>query len=131
MLQRTVFINKFRMLQGTDVTTNECYNEQFLSINSGCYNKEFLSTKSACYNEQMLQRTVFINKFRMLQRTRKNTISRRNTCVLMTCRALPLWLDRQSSSLLSFVRISYQFSSVISLFASLARKINFFIYSAI
>jgi len=23
----------------TDATTNECYNEQFLSIKSGCYNE--------------------------------------------------------------------------------------------
>jgi hypothetical protein len=32
-------------------TTNECYNEQFLSINSGFYNEH------SCYNERMLQRT--------------------------------------------------------------------------
>ena len=108
MLQRTVFINKIRMLQrtqmlqrrnatkksfyqenqdakmNTDATTNECYNEQFLSIKSGCYNEhrcykkrcyneEFLSIKSGCYNEHrrynewMLQRmnattNSFINK---------------------------------------------------------------------
>jgi hypothetical protein len=66
---------------------------------------------------QTIQRTVFINKIRilqrtqMLQRTRKNTIRRRNTQVCMTCRVLSLWLERQSSSLLSFVRFSYQFSS--------------------
>jgi len=29
-----------------DPTTNECYNEQFLSINSGCYNEH------RCYNER-------------------------------------------------------------------------------
>jgi hypothetical protein len=27
-------------------TTNECYNEQFLSIKSGCYNE------NRCYNER-------------------------------------------------------------------------------
>jgi hypothetical protein len=60
-----------RMLQRTNATTNECYNEQ-------------------CYNERMLQRTVFVNKIRMLQRiqmlqgTRKNTIGRRSTRVRMT-----------------------------------------------
>ena len=65
----------------------------------------------------MLQWTVFINEIRMLQRiqmlqpTQRNTIGRRSTRVRMTCRAFPLWLDRQSSSLLSFVRLSYQFSS--------------------
>jgi len=69
-----------------------------------------------CYNERILQRTVFINKIRMLQRTRRNTTGRRSTRVRMTCRAFPLWLERQSSSLLSFVRFSYQFSSVICLF---------------
>jgi len=57
----------------------------------------------------MLQRTVFINKIRMLQRTRRNTIGRRSTRVRMTCRSFPLWLECQSSSLLSFVRFSYQF----------------------
>jgi hypothetical protein len=80
----------------------------------------------------MLQRTMlqrmnattnsFINKIRMLQRTkmlqrtRSDTIGRSSTRMRMTCRAFPLWLDRQSSSLLSFVRFSYQFSSVICLF---------------
>jgi len=62
----------------------------------------------------MLQRTVFLNKIRMLQRTRRNTIGRRCTRVRMTCRTFPLWLERQPSSLLSFVRFSYQFNSVIS-----------------
>jgi len=69
----------------------------------------------------MPQRTVFITKIRMLQqtqmlqRTRMNTIGQRSTRVRMTCRAFPLRLERQSSSMLSFVRFSYQFSSVISL----------------
>jgi len=61
---------------------------------------------------KMLQRTVFVNKIRMLQRTRRNTIGRRITRVRMTFRVFPLWLERQSSSLLSVVRFSYQFSSV-------------------
>jgi len=70
----------------------------------------------------MLQRTVFINKITMLQRTQmlqrtgRNTIGRRSRSVRMTCWAFPLWLERQSSSLLSFVRFSYQFSSVTCLF---------------
>jgi len=68
----------------------------------------------------------FYNKIRMLQRTRRNTVSRRSTRMLVTCRAFPLWLERQSSSLLSFVRYIYQFSLVIFLFAPLAVKIYFF-----
>jgi hypothetical protein len=60
-----------------------------------------------CYNERMLQRTVFINKIRMLQRTRRNTIRRRSTRVRTTCRAFPLWLERPSSSLLSFAKFTY------------------------
>ena len=63
----------------------------------------------------VLQRTVFINKIRMLQRTRRNTIGRHSTRVCMTCRAFPLRLEGHSSSMLSFVSFSYQFSSVISL----------------
>jgi len=63
----------------------------------------------------MLQRTLLINKIRMLQRTqmlqrtRWNTIGRSRPRVRMKCRAFPLWLERQWSSLLSFVRFSYQF----------------------
>jgi len=82
-------------------TTNECRNEQFLSIKSGCY------------NERMRQQTVFVNKIMMLQwtqilkRTWKNTIDRHSMPVCMTCRAFPLWLERQSLSFLSFVRFSY------------------------
>jgi hypothetical protein len=61
-----------------------------------------------------------VNKIRMLQLTRRNTIGRRSTRVPMTYRAFPLWLERQSSFLLSFVRFSFQFSSVICLFVPLA-----------
>jgi len=62
----------------------------------------------------MLQRT------HVLQRTLRNTIGRRSTRMRMTCRAFQLCLDRQSSSLLSFVGIIYQFSSVICSFSPLA-----------
>jgi len=55
-----------------------------------------------------LQRTVSINKITMLQQTCRNTIGRRSTRVPMTCRAFPLWLERQSSSLLSSVKFSCQ-----------------------
>jgi len=81
-----------------------------------------------CYNKWMLQRTIFINNIRMLQRTqvlqrkRRNTTGRRSTHVHLTCRTFPLWLKRQSSFLLSFASFSYQFSSVLCLFASLAGK---------
>ena len=46
---------------------------------------------------------------------KRNTIGRRSTRVRMTCPAFPLWLERQSSSLLPSVRFSYQFSSAICL----------------
>jgi hypothetical protein len=90
------------------------------------------ATTNECYNERMLRRTVFINKIRMLQRTqmlqrtRRNTLGRRSTRVRMTCRAFQLWLECQSSSLLSFVRFSCRFSSVICLFVPLAVKMCFF-----
>jgi len=54
----------------------------------------------------------------MLQRTRRSTIGRRSTRLRMMCRACPLWLKRQSSPLLSFVRFSYQVSSVSCAFSS-------------
>jgi hypothetical protein len=79
-------------------------------------------TQWVCYNEQMLQRKMFINKIKMLERTqmlqwtRRNTIDRRSTRVRMTCRAFPLRFERHSSTLLSLVKFSYQFSSVICLF---------------
>jgi hypothetical protein len=83
----------------------------------------------AGHNERMLQRTVFINKIRMLQRWRRNTTGRRSTRVRMTSRAFPLWLERLSS-LLSSVRFSYQFSSVICLFVQCVkvRLINFILF---
>jgi len=86
-----------------------------------CYNK--------CYNERMLQPTVFINKIRMLQRTWRNTIGQ-DIMRVRTCRAIPLWLERQSSSLLSFVRFSYQFSSVIreSLFIVFTKERLFILF---
>jgi len=34
-----------------DATTNECYNEQFLSIKSGCYNEQKCYNEQRCYNE--------------------------------------------------------------------------------
>jgi len=55
------YVLKYRGAAANDATTNECYNEQFLSVKSGCYNER-------CYNKRILQRTVFINKIRMLQR---------------------------------------------------------------
>jgi len=120
-----------RMLQRTNATTNEFYKERMLqrtnSTTKECCNERMLQRKNAakneCYVQRMLQRTVCINKIRMLQRTRRNNIGRRSTRVRMTCRSFPLRLERQSSSLLSFVSFSYQFSSVICLFAPLAVKI--------
>jgi hypothetical protein len=127
------------MIQRTNVTKKECFNEKSYnerSYNERCYNERSYNEraysercyKERCYNERILQRkmllrTVFINQITMLQRTRKNTIGRRSTRVPMPCRAFPPWLERQSSSLLSFVRFSYQFSSVICLYAPLVVKI--------
>jgi len=70
----------------------------------------YATTNSFVNKIWMLHRT------QMLKRTRRNTIGRRSTRGRMMCRAFPLRLERQSSSLLSFVRFSYQFSSVICLF---------------
>ena len=91
-------------------TTNECYKRTNATTNS------FFSKIG------MLQRT------QMLQGTRRNTIGRRSMRVRMKCRAFPLWLERQSSSLLSFVRFGYQFSLVICLFAPLAASNKFILY---
>jgi hypothetical protein len=84
-------------------TTNECYNEQFLSIKLLCYNEH------RYYNERggILMADV-----------------------ARACRVFPLCLELQSSSLLSFVRFNYQFSLVVCLFTPLAAKI-FFNYSTI
>ena len=84
----------------------------------------------AYYNERMLQRKVFINKIMMLQRTRRNKIGRRSMRVRVTCPAFPLWLERQSSSVLSSVRFSYQFISVICLLVQCVKVkyINFVLF---
>jgi hypothetical protein len=73
MLQRTVFINKVRMLQRTNATTNGFYQQGQDAAMNECYNEEFLSPKSGRCNERMLQQTVFINKVMMLQRTNATT----------------------------------------------------------
>jgi len=88
-----------------------------------CYNER-------CYKERMLQGTVFINKIGKLQRTRKDTIGQHSTHLRMTYRAFPLWLERHSSSLLPFIRFSYQFNSVICLFVQCIKveKINFILF---
>ena len=67
----------------------------------------------------------------MLQRTRRTTIGRRSTPMRMTCRAFSLWLERHSSSLLSFARFRYQFSSVICLFVPSVVKIFFKLFCCI
>ena len=83
---------------------------------NGCYNEWMLQRTVFINKITMLQQTVFINKIRMLQQMRTNTISWRGTHVRITCQAFLLWLQHQSSSLLKFVRFTYQFSSVICLF---------------
>jgi hypothetical protein len=92
-------------------------------LGTQCYTVFPCVRQQLCYNEikfiycsyiqwGMLQRTM-LQRTQMLQQTRRNTICRRSTHVFMTCRAFPLSLERQSSSLLLFVRFIYQFSSVI------------------
>ena len=76
-----------------------------------CYNEQ-------SYNKRMLQWTAFINKISMPQQTQRKTIGRCSTHMPTTCQAFLLWLECQSSSLLSFIRFSYQFSSVICAFSS-------------
>ena len=77
----------------------------------------------------ILQQMVFFNQNRMLQQTWRNTIGRHSIRVHITCRAFPLWLEHQSSSLLLFVRFSNIFSSVICLFAPLAVLNKLILYS--
>jgi len=99
-------------------TTNECRNEQFI-------NKFRMLQRTELPQRKMLQRTnatkrtVFINKIRMLQWTRRNTIGRRSTRVRMTRQVFSVLLERHSLSLFSYVWFSYQFNSVICLFAPL------------
>jgi hypothetical protein len=131
MLQKTAFFIGIRILQRTHVLQRtilqqtKATKKQILSMESGYYN-EHMCYNERSYNKRLLQKTVFISGIRILQRTHvlqqtlRNTIGRRSTRMRMTCRAFPLCLDRQSSSLLSFVRISYQFSSVICSFSPLA-----------
>ena len=90
--RRDLVTNTIEHAKTNDATTNECDNELFLSIKSGCYNES------------------------------GGILGRCSTRVRLTCRASTLRLERQSLSLLSFVRFSYQFSSVICLFGPLAVK---------
>ena len=99
--------------------------------NALLYSGVYYNTR--CYNEWILQRTLFINNIRkllgtgMLQRTRRNVIGRCSMRVPLTCEAFPLWLESHSSSLFSFVRFSYQFSSSYLLFVPLAGK-DYYVY---
>jgi len=97
------------------------------AILSGRY---FYQKSGVCYNKWMLQWTVSINKIRVLHRTQWNITSRHSTHVHMNCQDYPLWLERQSSFLLSIVRFSYQFSSVICLFLQCikVKLINFILF---
>ena len=134
MPQRKVFINKTWILQRTNAKTNIFINK-IRMLQRTILQRTNATPNSFINKIRILQRTMlqrkngtsnsFINKIRMLQRTRRNTIGRRSTRVLMTCRAYPVWLERQSSCLLWFVRFSYQFGSVICLFAPLSIKIFF------
>jgi hypothetical protein len=115
MLQRTVLSKKQDATTNTDVTKKECYNVQFYQKSRMLQRTQMLQRKNAT-TYSFINKIRVIQRTRMQQRTQRNTIGRRSTRVRMTCRAFPLWLERQSSSLLSFVWFSYQFSSVICLF---------------
>ena len=65
--------------------------------------KDFLSISSGCHNERGGIQSADVAR----------------ACAWRV-RAFPLWIELQSSSLLSFVRFSYQFSSFICLLAPLA-----------
>ena len=81
-------------------TTNECYNEQFLSIKSGCYNE-------------------------------RGGILLADVARACAWRVGPSCLIRASViNLLSFVRFSYQFSSVICLFVQWinVKYVNFVLF---
>ena len=108
MLQRTEMIQP-TMLQQTEILQRTMLQRTEMI-------QQTMLQRTEMIQRTMLQRTVFINKIRMLQRKRRNNIGRSNTRVRMTCLVFPIWLERQSSSLLSCVRFSYQFSSVICLF---------------
>jgi len=105
MLQRTVFVNKIRMLQRAQMLQRTPWNT---------IGRRSTRVRTSCrvFPPGMLQRTVFVNKIRMLQRTqmlqrtRRNTIGRRSRRVRTSCRVFPLWLEPQSSSLVLFVRFS-------------------------
>jgi hypothetical protein len=98
LFTHTNYILQWGMLQWTNATRNRCINKI-----------------------RILQQT------QILQRTRRYTFGLRSTCMRMMCQAFPLWLEHQSSSLLSFVRFGYKFSLVIRLFVPLAVNIFFFI----
>jgi hypothetical protein len=123
-LERTfhrIFFFRYSLVSCRKRSTTRRLPVLFLPPSASVYIGRYATTNDAttykCYNKGVL-----INKIRMLQRTRRNTIGRRSTRVRMSCRLLPPWLERQSS-LLSFVRFSCQFSSVICLFAPFAVKI--------
>jgi hypothetical protein len=64
----------------------------------------------------------------MLQRVRRNN-SADVARMLMTCRTFQLWIELQVLSLLSFVSFSYQFNSVIGLFAPFITAISIIIFA--
>jgi hypothetical protein len=129
MLQRTVFINKIRKLKWAKMLQRTVFINKIRKLKWAkmLQRTVFINKIRKLKWAKMLQRTVFINKIRklkwakMLQRKERNTNGRRGTRLRMTCLAFPLWLERQLSSLLSFVRFSCQSSSVICLFVQSTR----------
>jgi len=56
---KTEIAQDLNMLQRTNATTNECYNERMLQRTN--------ATTNEYYNERMLQQTVSIDKIMVLQ----------------------------------------------------------------
>ena len=76
MLQQTVFINKIRMLQQTVFINKIRMLQRTVFINKirMLQRTVFINIIRMLQQTQMLQRTVLINKIRMLQRTQRNII---------------------------------------------------------
>jgi hypothetical protein len=62
---------------------------------------------------RFINKIMILQRTQMLQRKRMNTIGRSSTC-----RTFPLWLERQSSSLLSFLSVSISYLHICIVYKS-------------
>jgi len=100
----------------------DCQRVGVFKYSGVCYN-------ARSYNERKLQRRDFISKIRILQRVRRNNIGRRSTRMRISFRAFPLSFQSQLLCLLSFVIFSYQFSSVVCLFAPFVMESSIIVFA--